>query len=68
MFAFSSLGYKYRIGYKCRISSNKRQTSNNRRPLISTAPLSIHIEISASPLKSAASKNAAFIRIVTIFH
>ena len=31
-----------------RISSNKRRASNKRRPLISAAPLGIHIEISAS--------------------
>ena len=31
-----------------RISSNKRRASNKFRPLISTAPLGIHIEISAS--------------------
>ena len=30
-----------------RISSNKRRASNKRRPLISAAPLGIHIEISA---------------------
>ena len=31
-----------------RISSNKHRVSNKHRPLISAAPLSIHIEISAS--------------------
>ena len=31
-----------------RISSNKRRVSNNSRPLISTAPLGINIELSAS--------------------
>ena len=31
-----------------RISSNKCCSSNKRRPLISAAPLGIHIEISAS--------------------
>ena len=31
-----------------RISSNKRRASNKCRPLISAAPLGIHIEISAS--------------------
>ena len=30
------------------ISSNKRRASNKCRPLISAAPLGIHIEISAS--------------------
>ena len=33
---------------KYRISSNKRRVSNKRRPLISVAPLGIHIEISTS--------------------
>ena len=37
-------------------------------PLISAAPLGIHIEISAPPLISAAPLNAVFIRIVTIFY
>ena len=37
-------------------------------PHISAAPLGIYIEISASPLISAASINAALIRILTIFH
>ena len=32
---------------KYRISSNKRRASNKCRPLISAAPLGIHIEISA---------------------
>ena len=50
------------------ISSNKRQASNKRCPLISTASMSIYIEISASPITSAAPLNAAFIRIVTILY
>ena len=37
-------------------------------PQISTTPLTIHIEISAFPLKSAAPVNAVLIRIVAIFH
>ena len=45
-----------------------RRVSNKRRPLICAAPLVIHIEISASPLISAAPLNAALIRIVTIFY
>ena len=37
-------------------------------PLISAAPLGIHIEISAPPLISAAPLNAVLIRIVTMFY
>ena len=48
---FASLEVDKYIEY--RISSNKRRTSNQHRPLISAAPLGIHIEISASPLISA---------------
>ena len=48
------------------ISSNKSRASNKHHPLISTAPLGIHIEISASPLISAAPLNAALTEIVTI--
>ena len=51
-----------------RISSNKPRASNKRHPLISTATLGIHIEISASPLISAAPLNTALIRIVTILY
>ena len=35
---------------------------------ISAAPLGIHIEISASPLKSIAPLNVVLIRIATIFY
>ena len=49
-------------------SSNKHQASNKYCPLLSTAPLGIHIKISASPLKSTALLNVAFNRIVTIFY
>ena len=37
-------------------------------PQISAAPLDIHIQISASPLISAAHLNMALIRTVTIFY
>ena len=39
-----------------------------KAPLISAAPLGIHIEISASPLISAALLKTALIRIATIFY
>ena len=48
--------------------SNKRRASNKLRPLISAATLSIHIEISASPLISAAPLNKVLIKRVTIFY
>ena len=51
-----------------RVSFNNRRASNKRHPLISTTPLGVHIERSASPLIGVASLNAAVIRIVTIFH
>ena len=38
---------KFQTFFKYRISSNKRQASIKHRPLISAAPLDIHIEISA---------------------
>ena len=63
---FASLEIGKYIEYH--ISSNKRRASNQHRPLISAAPLGIHIEISASPLISAATLNAALIRIVAIFY
>ena len=53
---------------KYRISSNKRRASNKRRSLISTMPLGIHIEISASPLINAAPLNTGLIRIATKFY
>ena len=37
-------------------------------PLIRATPLDIHIQISASPLISAAPLNTALIKIVTIFY
>ena len=51
-----------------RISSNKRRASKKRRPLISAVPFGIHIEISASPVKTTAILNTELIRIVTIFY
>ena len=59
-------GFSINLAY--RISSNKHQVSNKRHPLTSAAPVSIHIEISVSPLISAATLNAALIRIVTILY
>ena len=50
------------------ISCNKCWASNKCCPLIKAAPLAIHIEISGSPLISAAPPNAGLIRIVTIFY
>ena len=50
-----------------RICSNKRRASKPR-PLISATSMGIYIEISTSPLISAAPLNAGLIRIVTIFY
>ena len=49
------------------MSFKKRRASNKRRPLISAAPLGIHIEISTFPLIRAAPLTTALIRIVTVF-
>ena len=46
------------------ISSYKGKTPNKHCPLISVAPLGIHIEISASPLISVVPLNAVLVRIV----
>ena len=47
-FIVAFLAVKKKKWWKYRISSNKRRVSNKRCPLISAAPLGIHIEISAS--------------------
>ena len=43
-------------------------TSNKRCPLITTAPLGIHIKINASPLISTVPLNPVLIRIDAIFY
>ena len=59
-------GFSINLAY--RISSNKHRVSNKRNPLTNAAPLGINIEISVSPLISAATLNAALIRIATILY
>ena len=58
---------KITLVYTYRTSCNKRRASNKGRPLISAAPLGIHIEISASPLTSTAPLNAALITYLLAF-
>ena len=43
-----TFSFMFMLTFKYGISSNKHRASNNRRPLISAAPLGIHIEISTS--------------------
>ena len=58
---------KITLGHTYCTSCNKRRASNKCRPLISVAPLGIHIEISASSLTSAAPLNAALITYLLVF-
>ena len=64
----------YRVSFavfrkqKSMLWASKLRASNKHGTLINAIPLGIHIEISASPLISAAPLNTVLIRIVTIFY